>query len=136
MLALRLDGVIRGAHKLLSRQCLEVRVTKSDLRADGRTWCIRLLVDLDHVADHVLNIVVMPLVTNARRNPREKVRHRAAVNGLGFGELLAGDLYIQILRAREPQRCGQINLLSRIRHFAGHRTNCRDARECGQQRQS
>ncbi len=44
------------------------------------------------------------MIADARREPREELFERAFVIGPDLGEFFAGDLNVEVLRARQAQR--------------------------------
>jgi hypothetical protein len=66
-------------------------------------------VNIEDFAFDVLDQIVVSPVAHARRNPREELPQGRFVIRLGFGEPLACDLDIQVLRASQSQHGGEID---------------------------
>src|SRR5437667_8979434 len=108
VLTLSLKGMLARVFELPGGEFVVNRVAQVQLADQRATRRVGLFVDFLDDAFGVLQIV-MSAINNPRRKPGKELKQRTLVERPGLGEPFSREAHVQILRAREPQRGGQVN---------------------------
>ena len=109
VLLLRLEAVTGGVFELLGGQLAVNGVAQVQLAYQRAARRVGLLADGFDVSFGGLNLSVVSPISDANVQPREKFERGALIVGSGLGQLLAGNLNIEIPCSSQPQSGGQVN---------------------------